>query len=103
MSTPVSEYLNRAIVASLAFAGGLAVGMMLAPTTGRESRQRVASGVKDAADAIRNQAREATEPVVEKVREAANDLAERHVPMSEDWDVVDGKTLLENLPGLPSS
>ena len=92
--------LDRLIVVALGFFAGVAVGLLLAPDDGRRTRQRLADGAREVALSAQNQARGVAEPIVERVRETSHELAERHVPLADDWDVVDGKEFLNNLPDL---
>ena len=101
MPSSLSQTLDRLLVVALSFSAGVFVGLLLAPDDGRQTRQRLTDGAREAAHAAQNQARGIAEPIVERVRETSHELAERHVPLADDWDVVDGKEFLNNLSGLP--
>ena len=93
-------YPDRLPAFSLGFSAGVAVGFLLAPDEGRRARHRLADGAREAALSAQKRARVIAEPIAGRVRETSQELAERHVPPADDWDVVDGKEILNNLPGL---
>ena len=97
----LSQTLDRLLVVSLGFASGGALGLLLAPDKGRDTRQRLAAGAREVVLAAHNQVRDVAEPIAVRVRKASHELAERYVPLADDWDIVDGKQFLNDLPGLP--
>ncbi len=97
MSSPFSHAFDRLLPTLLGFSAGVAVGLLLAPDAGRQTRRRLAKGAREATQAAQNQALGLAEPIVERVRETTHELAERHVPLADDWDVVDGKEFLDGL------
>ncbi|MDX1531785.1 MAG: YtxH domain-containing protein [Rhodothermales bacterium] len=99
--TYADTLIERLILAAFAFAGGVTVGLLLAPQPGREVRRRLATGAAEGARTVERRTREAAEPVAERVREGSHSLAGRVVPQLDGWDVVDGPGLLRDLPGLP--
>ena len=102
MTVETRDALDRLLLATAAFVGGMGVGMLLAPTSGAHARRRLSEGAREAAEAARVQAREAAEPLADRVRTATADLAERHVPLADsDWEIVDGRDLVRDLPGAP--
>ena len=101
MRSSLSQTVDRLLVVVLGFSAGVFVGLLLAPDEGRRTRRRLTDGVREAALAAQNQARGVAEPIAERVRETSHELVERYVPLAEDWDVVDGKEFLYNLPGSP--
>lgn len=94
---------DRLLLAALTFAAGFGVGLLLAPSSGVESRRRIAGGARHAVQAAEEGARGAAAPVVARARETARGLAQRHVPLADDWDVVDGRDLLRDLQRPPRS
>ena len=90
-----SGLTERLFVAASAFGAGLALGLLLAPDSGTATRSRLATGAREAASVASERSREWAEPVAEAARQQAQHLAERHLPMAEDFDVVDGATLRE--------
>ena len=77
------------MLAGSAFGAGLAMGLLLAPEAGRQTRDRLASGARGAAHAAQERSRGLAAPVAERARETAHHLAERHLPLADDWEVVD--------------
>ncbi|MEM1054955.1 MAG: hypothetical protein AAGI52_05470 [Bacteroidota bacterium] len=88
-----SGFAERLLVAASAFGAGLALGLLLAPDAGDATRARIASGARDAASAASDRSREWAAPVTEAARQSAQHLAERHLPLAEDFDLVDGETI----------
>ena len=101
MSASRSTATDRLLVAAFGFVAGYAVGVLLAPREGEQTRRRIAERTREASLTARRQAREAAEPLAERARATAQDFAGRHVPLAEDWDVVDGKDLLDDLRRMP--
>jgi len=89
--------LDRLALLLSAFGAGVAVGLLIAPAPGDATRQRLATSARETADAARHRASGLAEPVAEAARERARRLAERHVPLADDFDVVDGRDLLDDL------
>lgn len=100
MRSSLSQTLDRLLVVALGFSAGVFVGLLLAPDEGRRTRHRLSDRVREAARAAQNQARGVAEPIAERVRETSHGFAERYVPLADDWDVVDGKEFLNDLPGM---
>ncbi len=92
-----SKAPERLAALALGFAAGVASGVLLAPDVGRRSRQRLAEKAQETARIAQNRALSATQPIVDRVRGASHELAVRHLPLLGDWDVVDGRELLEDL------
>ena len=96
----MSSALDRFALAATAFGAGVVVGLMLAPEPGDAARARVVGSARDAADAARRGTRDLADPVARTVTEAARHLADRHVPLADDFDVIDGRDLPDDLaPG----
>ncbi|OZC03161.1 YtxH domain-containing protein [Rubricoccus marinus] len=92
-----STFLDRFLLAASAFGAGLALGLLLAPEAGRDTRDRIASGAREASAAAQEKSRELAVPVADRARATAQTLAERHLPLAEDWEVVDPDTLRDAL------
>ena len=92
---------DRWLLAVFGFAAGYFVGVLAAPQAGEQTRQRLATSAREAALAAQQQAREATEPLAERVRETASGLAGRHVPLANDLDLLDSKALARELSRPP--
>lgn len=86
-------FLDRLLLVASAFGAGLALGLLVAPDAGRDTRGRLASGARDAATSAQDRGRELVAPVGERVRETADALAQRHLPLADDFDVVDAEAL----------
>ena len=84
-------------LAAGAFGAGVAVGLLLAPSSGDATRGRLAASARAAAEAARDRAADLAEPVADAAREGARRVAERHVPLADDFDVVDARDLLDDL------
>jgi hypothetical protein len=91
--------LDRLVLAGLAFGAGYVVGVLAAPDAGQRTRRRLSEGARERAAAVQQQARAATEPLAERARATAHELARRHVPLHEAWDLVDGEALRRDLAG----
>lgn len=87
--------VERLLVAASAFGAGLALGLLLAPDSGDATRARIATGARDAASAAGERSREWAAPVAEAARQSAHSLAERHLPLADDFELVDGATIRE--------
>ena len=101
MRSSSAAVLDRLLLAVFGFAAGYLVGVLAAPRAGEQTRQRLATGAREAALAAQQQARDATEPLAERVRETASELTDRHVPLASDLDVLDSKTLARDLSRPP--
>ncbi len=88
---------DRLLLAGSAFGAGLAFGLLLAPEAGHQTRGRIASGARDATHAAQEKSRNLAAPVAERARETASALAERHLPLADDWDVMDAQTIKDAL------
>ncbi|MEM8557148.1 MAG: YtxH domain-containing protein [Bacteroidota bacterium] len=94
---PRASRLERAVIAGLAFASGLCFGMLLAPRSGDETRERIGAQARATTDWLEDQARSVAEPRLESVRESAEAARRRYVPLADtEWDVVDGRALLDD-------
>lgn len=91
------DTLDRLLVAGLAFAAGLGVGLLLAPEAGDRTRHRLAASARDAAEAARAQAHDLAVPLADRARETGRQLSERHLPLADDFDVVDPADVLDDL------
>lgn len=92
-----TDLLDRLLLAGLAFGAGLGLGLLLAPEAGERTRTRLAAQARDAAEAARTQARDLAEPVAERARQTGRQLSERHLPLANDFDVVDPSDLRAGL------
>ena len=92
-----TDTLDRLLVAGLAFAAGLGLGLLLAPEAGERTRTRLAASARDVAGAARAQAHDLTGPLAERARETGRQLSERHLPLADDFDVVDASDVLDDL------
>jgi len=88
-----SHLIERFLLAGTAFGAGLALGLLLAPEAGRQTRERIASGARESSQAAQERGREWVAPVAEKTRATAAALGERHLPLAEEWDVIDPQTV----------
>ena len=88
-----SGLLDRLLLVGSAFGAGLALGLLLAPEAGRDTRGRIATQARGAAAAAQERSRELAAPVADRARETAQDLASRHIPLADDWEVVDPQSL----------
>lgn len=84
---------DRLLVAASAFGAGLALGFLLAPDSGTATRSRIATGARGAAAAAGERSREWAAPVAEAARQSAHHLAERHIPLADDIELVDAQTI----------
>ena len=92
-----STLFDRLLLAGSAFGAGVALGLLLAPEAGRETRGRIASGAREASLAAQERSRELAVPVAQRARATASGLAERHLPLADDWDIVDPQTVKDAL------
>ena len=88
---------DRFVLAATAFGAGVVTGLMLAPESGDAARARIIDSARDAAEAARQNARDLAAPVAQSAAGAARQLADRHVPLAGDFDVIDGRDLLDDL------
>ncbi|MFN3597607.1 MAG: hypothetical protein ACK41D_10095 [Rubricoccaceae bacterium] len=91
------DLLDRLLLAGCAFAAGLGLGLLLAPQPGARMRRELASRASEAAATAQSQARDLAEPLQARVRETARELSERHLPLADDWQVVDRDDILRDL------
>lgn len=92
-----TDFLDRLLLAGLAFGAGLGLGMLLAPEAGDHTRRRLATSARGAAEAARTQAHGLTAPIAERARETGRHLSERHLPLADDFDVVAPSDILDDL------
>lgn len=92
-----SEFLDRLLLAGCAFAAGFGLGLLMAPQPGARTRRELASRASEAAASAQSQARDLAEPLQARVRETARELSERHLPLADDWQVVDRDDILRDL------
>jgi hypothetical protein len=97
MHAASADVLDRLMLFTLGLAAGYLVGTIFAPEPGIQTRQRIVEGTREAARSAQRQAREAAEPLAERVRTTASEMAERHLPLASDFDVIDGKALAREL------
>ena len=75
--------LTLIVTATTSFLGGLALGMLLAPKSGRESREWISNQTHEAADWLDNKSREAFnrgEEHIEKVAQTIKETVRESVP-----------------------
>lgn len=89
----MSDVFDRLVLGAAAFAGGVAVGLMLAPAEGETTRRRLAEAARQRAEDAQARGLDLAAPVAQRARETAHDLSSRHVPLADDWEVVDGETI----------
>jgi hypothetical protein len=92
-----AETADRLLVALGAFMVGMAAGVLLAPREGASTRRILSEGARTAASGAGARVASAAEPVAATLRERAGALAERHLPLAGEWDVVDGAALVRDL------
>ncbi|MEM6326976.1 MAG: YtxH domain-containing protein [Bacteroidota bacterium] len=90
-----TDLAARLSVALSAFGAGLALGFLLAPDSGSATRARLSDGAREAASTASERSREWASPVTEAARQSAQHLAERHLPLADDLDLMDGRDLRE--------
>lgn len=88
---------DRLLLAGLAFGAGYAAGLLAAPTTGEQTRRRLADRARAAADGAQAVAHDAVEPLAGRARDAARELSARHLPLTEDLDFIDRDAILADL------
>jgi len=94
---PLVETVDRLTVAAAAFAVGAAAGVLLAPRAGASTREKLAGGARSAASGAGARVAATAAPVAATLREAADSIAERHLPLAGEWDVVDGAALARDI------
>lgn len=92
-----TDLADRLLLAGLAFAAGLGLGLLLAPDAGGATRRRIAGTARDAAGSTRARAAGLAEPLADAARDRVRQLSERHVPLAGDFDVVDARDVLDDL------
>lgn len=90
-------FLDRVFLAASAFGAGLALGLLIAPDAGRDTRGRLASGARDVAHTAQDRGRDLVAPVGERVRETADALAQRHLPLADDFEIIDPQSVRDAL------
>jgi hypothetical protein len=93
----LAETADRLLVALGAFAVGMAAGVLFAPREGASTRRILSDSARTAASGAGARVAAATEPVADALRERAGALAERHLPLAGEWEVVDGPALVRDL------
>ena len=71
--------------------------MLAAPAAGEQTRRQIAQRTRTAAERAQAAAQDATEPLVDRARDAARELSERHLPLAEDLDLIDRDAILADL------
>ncbi len=94
---PSSDLVDRLALAAAAFAAGVGLGLLLAPQPGDQARRRIIAQARGAADAARAQAHDLADPLAERVRETGRQVARRHVPLTDDVDLIDAGVILDDL------
>lgn len=92
-----SDVLDRFLLSGLSFGVGVATGLLLAPQTGRHARDRLARNAREAADAAQTGAADWAAPIADRARTAARQLGERHLPLRDDFDLIDEREILDEL------
>lgn len=92
-----TDLLDRLLLAALAFGAGLGFGLLLAPEAGDRTRRRLVASARDAADAARAQAHDLAVPLADRARETGRHLSERHLPLADDFDVIEPSDVLDDL------
>lgn len=85
---------DRLLVAALAFGAGLGLGLLFAPAEGGEARRRLAGSARDAA----HSAQRFADPLAQAAKDHAAGLAQRHLPLADDLDLLDARDLPDRLP-----
>ncbi|MEM6782700.1 MAG: YtxH domain-containing protein [Bacteroidota bacterium] len=95
---PRASRLERLVVAGLAFASGLCFGMLLAPRSGADTRERIGEQARTASTWLEDQARAVTEPTAEALRETTEAARRRYIPLAgSEWDLVDGRAIMADV------
>ena len=89
------DLADRLLLAGLAFGAGYAAGLLAAPAAGEQTRRRLAERARAAAEEAQAAAHEAAQPLAARARDAAREIQARHIPLSEDLDLIDGDALLD--------
>ena len=87
------DFFDRLLLAAGAFGVGVAVGLLTAPATGTQTRRRLADSTRDATTAAQSRAGEMAAPIAERARTQARELSQRHLPLSDDLELLDAETL----------
>ena len=90
---------DRLLLAGCAFGAGYALGVLAAPASGAATRQRLAGRARAAAETAQAAAQEAAGPLADRARSAARGVAERHLPLAEDLELIDRDAILSDLRG----
>lgn len=93
----VTDFFDRFLLAGLAFAAGVGLGLLVAPARGDLTRGRLSASARSAAEAARDRTSDFAEPLAEAARDRARRLSERHLPLAGDVDVIDTRDLLHDL------
>jgi gas vesicle protein len=100
----IPAIVDRVLVAAAAFVAGVSIGLLIAPAPGGDTRGKIASTARNAASVASEQAHELADPLAERAREAARHLSERHIPLKDEFEVVDPAVLREEISsGLPGA
>lgn len=94
---PSRDLLDRLLLAGLTFGAGVGVGLLLAPAPGDHVRQRLTSLAREASHHARARAEALARPVATVAADHARAFAQRHVPLADDFDVVDARDILDDL------
>ena len=105
MNSTARGFLADALVATFAFAGGVAFGLLLAPRSGRETRQQIVQQrqntqrwMEQQMQQTQQQFAENTQQAVERIREATQQTLETYLPIDEQkWDREVGEGLRDDL------
>ena len=92
-----TDFFGRLLLVGLALGAGVGLGLLIAPARGDLTRERLSASARSAADAARDRTSDLAEPLAEAARTRARRLSERHLPLTDDLDVIDTRGLLDDL------
>ena len=99
---PLRESTDKLLIALSAFAGGVAIGLLMAPRSGRQTRRRLASGAASGRQWIDEALTSTGEQLSGAVREVVDATVDRYAPELEGpWSQVGGEELVRDLKRLP--